>query len=302
MVAPTLLFCVGAQKAGTSWLYRFLRAHPECALRQPKELHYWDKLEEGRENGFRTLYSGERDRLRRALRRRPWLRLTAGGREMRARLRDLEAWLAVRFDAPGGAHRDYLDFVFAAAGPEHKLVGDITPAYSLLDEERFAEMVRLTDDVRIIYLLREPVERAWSGIRMMAGMELGQGADADQVAKRARTMFRAFVWGRHKHASARSDYARTLTALARAVPRDRLLVVFYEDLFRPETMRRITDFLGIAPRPAAYDRVANRGRPIPLDPKLRTRARTFLAEQYAFVDRWFNGQVPPSWSGQNLEA
>ncbi|MDB5657806.1 MAG: hypothetical protein JWS10_421 [Cypionkella sp.] len=30
---PTLLFCVGATKAGTSWLYDHLFAHPECHFR-----------------------------------------------------------------------------------------------------------------------------------------------------------------------------------------------------------------------------------------------------------------------------
>lgn len=302
MADPTLLFCVGAQKAGTSWLYRYLREHPDCATRFPKELHYWDKLEEGAENGFRDRYAGQMDSLRKLLSRRPWLLLTAKGRESRQKLRDMDAWLKVRFDQPGGAHRDYLDFVFAAARPGDKVVADITPAYGLLDEARFAEMFRLTDDVRVIYILREPVERTWSGVRMMARMEAGHGGDPDRIAARATAMFRGFLRGKHQHASIRSDYARTLTALSRAVPEDRLLVLFYEELFRPETVRRITDFLGIAPRPAEYGRVVNSGQPIPLDPKLRARARKFLADQYAFVDRWFNGRIPARWSDPSLEA
>ena len=36
---PTFLFCVGATKAGTSWLYEHLYAHPECRFRTIKELH-----------------------------------------------------------------------------------------------------------------------------------------------------------------------------------------------------------------------------------------------------------------------
>ena len=115
-------------------------------------------------------------------------------------------------------------------------------------------------------------------------------------------MFLAFLRGQHRHANLRSDYARTLTALSRVVPSDRLMVVFYEEMFQPETVRNITDFLGIAPHPADFEEVANPGLPLPLDPKLRARARKFLAEQYAFVDRWFNGQVPPRWSGPSLEA
>ena len=39
---PTILFCVGATKAGTSWLYTYLLDHPECHVRSVKELHYFD--------------------------------------------------------------------------------------------------------------------------------------------------------------------------------------------------------------------------------------------------------------------
>lgn len=39
--SPTLLFCVGATKAGTSWLYSYFAGHPAFYLRSVKELHYF---------------------------------------------------------------------------------------------------------------------------------------------------------------------------------------------------------------------------------------------------------------------
>src|SRR5262245_22296484 len=36
--------CVGAQKAGTSWLYRQLEPHPDFWMPPVKELHYLDQL------------------------------------------------------------------------------------------------------------------------------------------------------------------------------------------------------------------------------------------------------------------
>ena len=36
--------CVGAQKAGTSWLYRQLELHPDFWMPPVKELHYLDNL------------------------------------------------------------------------------------------------------------------------------------------------------------------------------------------------------------------------------------------------------------------
>ena len=35
---PTVLFCVGAAKAGTSWFHSYLENHPDCHMRGIKEL------------------------------------------------------------------------------------------------------------------------------------------------------------------------------------------------------------------------------------------------------------------------
>jgi len=35
-------YCIGAQKAGTTWLHRMLKEHPQIYLPQVKEVHYWD--------------------------------------------------------------------------------------------------------------------------------------------------------------------------------------------------------------------------------------------------------------------
>ena len=44
----TVVFvCVGAAKAGTSWLHRQLTAHPECHFRAIKELHYFNAVDAG---------------------------------------------------------------------------------------------------------------------------------------------------------------------------------------------------------------------------------------------------------------
>ena len=35
-------FCIGAQKAGTTWLHEMLNRHPNLALPEQKEIHFWD--------------------------------------------------------------------------------------------------------------------------------------------------------------------------------------------------------------------------------------------------------------------
>ena len=45
MPDPTVVYGVGATKAGTSWLYRYLHDHPDCAMPAVKEAHYWDTFD-----------------------------------------------------------------------------------------------------------------------------------------------------------------------------------------------------------------------------------------------------------------
>ena len=55
-------------------------------------------------------------------------------------------------------------------GPKIQLVGDITPSYSMLDEQVFTEikegLERRGFCVKVVFLMREPLERVWSMVRI----------------------------------------------------------------------------------------------------------------------------------------
>ena len=44
MIAGPNFLCIGAQKAGTGWLYEQLRSHSDFWMPPLKELHYFDRL------------------------------------------------------------------------------------------------------------------------------------------------------------------------------------------------------------------------------------------------------------------
>jgi len=144
--------CIGAQKAGTTWLHETLNRHRDVWMPPVKEIHFFNAVcahEElvGVESGKRP--SGF-DRLGPLLRRPTWT--TA-------------RWL----------HRFYwklpnTEWYYSLFDPEltgSRRVGDITPAYSTLDERgvSFARRV-LRDGCKIVLVLRNPVERFWSSIKM----------------------------------------------------------------------------------------------------------------------------------------
>jgi hypothetical protein len=72
---------------------------------------------------------------------------------------------------------DWYGRIFAHARPD-QLCGEVTPEYGLLPPEGIEHVKRLNPRMKIIFLMRDPVERCWSHLRM-----LGQGReDFDYLA------------------------------------------------------------------------------------------------------------------------
>ena len=174
-----------------------------------------------------------------------------------------------------------------------RLIGDITPSYAMLPGDTFARMARLARNTRFVFLMRDPVERLWSNLRMAAKRAARAGGAIEDHAAR---LAEAFVSGANKGLEGRGDYARTIHALDQAVPKASVLYLFFETLFTSATVERLCAFLGISHVPAAFDEVVHRGKSMDLDPDLRARLRAHLDPQYQFVTARFPGQVPDKWA------
>lgn len=134
--------CVGAQKAGTSWLYWQLEAHPDFWMPPLKELHYLDQL----------------SRTKRIHRPR------CGDKRDASFIDNMQNLCG----------RSYLDLESYGRLFHHKracLSGDISPAYSTLNDEIIERVVDQFPELKVIFLARDPVERAWSQLSM--GVRLG---------------------------------------------------------------------------------------------------------------------------------
>lgn len=283
MAEATLMFCVGATKAGTGWLYEYLAAHPQCHFRSIKELHYFDAIENGKLDREIVKHEARQAVLSKKV-------LAAGGEgavEDIARLRDRTEWLDVL--RRGGDAEAYLAYLGGGRGSQ-RVIGDITPAYALLPQGRLKTMARLAAEVRFVYLLRDPVERLWSHVRMIAARREPSGElTRDRAARILRRTFR----GEESQIARRSDYARNISRLRRAVG-PRLKVAFYEDLFEGDAVARICEHLGIAYRQPPDSRVVHRGQGLDMTAEQRLAARDWLAPQYEFV-AGTEGRMPPAW-------
>jgi hypothetical protein len=222
---------IGAQKAATTWLEHCLRRHPEIWLPPRKELHYFDDQADGLRGG--RLVFGSSSAVRR-MRRELLPRIRSDIRFLnRKELHwDLSYFFGRRTDA-----------WYLALFPCHSrsVSGEITPAYSILDEAAVAHVHSLLPDVKLIFLMRDPIDRSWSQIRM-------------DLAKMSRKIcdlsLEEMITLAHSDTVAlRSDYHRTLRNWGRHYAADRFFIRFLEDI-RDEPQRLLQDlfdFLGVDP-------------------------------------------------------
>jgi len=272
---------IGAQKAATTWLDRCLRSHPSIWLPPLKELHYFDDRAVGPAPGGRPVLASRwvGRRLRRELR----ARLKAD-----ARFAD---WDGLRWDLRYffGRRSDEWYLSLFPRDPQ-SVSGEITPDYSILEEEGVARVHRILPEVKLIFLMRDPIDRAWSQIRMDVGRagrriddlsleELTALASSDRVARRG-------------------DYERTLRNWGRHYAEERFFIGFLEDVRdRPEALLEdLHRFLGVEPSPGVagtLPRPRVHAQPPAADPPLplaRDLARLNLAGLRAIEPR-FGGHV-----------
>lgn len=287
---PAIMICVGATKAGTSSLYRYLHDHPDCHMRSVKEIHYFDTVE----NEDYAFQFDVFARLRAALVRRQDVARQNGNRwkvaNLERQIKDVDEIVRILELGEDGVS-DYLFYLLDGIG-DKKLAGDITPGYGLLSEDRLRDMAHMAPDVRFVFLMRDPVERLWSHVRMQAKRQRRPGEEVAVKAKRI--MNRVVNRDLEKHIAPRGDYAGIIEKLKRAVPEDKLLVGFTEDLLTGEGLGTLCRFLGIAERPVEKDPHAHEGVKLELSDKQRHEAARFLAPQYAYVEKTF-GKLPAGW-------
>ena len=284
--APTYLFCVGATKAGTSWLYDHLAGHPECHFRSIKELHYFSMSTPAH---FDSALRAGRDEIS-ELKDQADLAGDAKSWHDR-RLTDLRDWQRVlrakAVDLP--AYRAFLN----EGRGDARLVGDITPAYALMSGEKLKSLAAVGADVRVIYLIRDPLARLWSHVRMIAARVAPQRFADEAQALMARILA-GDLSGEGKGIVARGDYAAILPKLARSFDPARLLVLFYEDMLTLPGIAKLSAFLGIAPGTADLGRRVHEGQSLALAPTMGNRARTYLKPQYDYVASQF-ADLPQAW-------
>lgn len=285
---PVLMFGIGAPKCGTTWMHRYLVAHPDCHFRSLKELHYFDTLNDLGFDWFLDLLEKRVANLETYSARQEGEERERSLREL-VDVRDYLQLINKRVDDRFG----YAQFLLDGKGAR-TLVGDITPAYARLPVRVLKEMAGMTERTRFVYLVREPVERLWSHVRMAVQHERVAPED---FARRAQEIFADELAGKldpRRPLIEYSDYAATITRMTEAIPPEKMLVMCYEHLMTRQGVRQLCKFLDIRHVEGDLGKAVNEGRSSSLPEELRAEARRVLKPQYEFAAKYFRN-LPENW-------
>ena len=170
---------IGAQKAGTTWLFEMLVRHPDIRFTDRKEVHYWN--------------NPEREPLER----------------YRAKFQGPEAF------------------------------GDITPAYQCLPVTTIREIRAAFPEVRLVFAIRNPIDRAWSSAKMAlqrAQMQLVEASDPWFIDH-----FRS------AGSRSRGDYETAIRNWRSVFPSEQLAIHRFEELERApnDLLVRVARHIGV---------------------------------------------------------
>ncbi|GAB3200123.1 hypothetical protein GCM10027261_31430 [Geodermatophilus arenarius] len=200
----------GAPKAGTTALHAALATHPGLYLSPVKEPKYY---------------------------------LTDGGPPPRSGQR-----------GPGDAHSarewvwrraDYLRLFDGA--PPGTVRGESTPFY-LYDRAAHRRLAADVPGVRVVAIVRDPVDRAWSNWVHLRADGLEPEADFATAVEREESRAAA-GWAPFWHYRGLGRYGEQLRDLYSVLPREQVLLLRYRQLVDSprETLDRVSAFLGVEP-------------------------------------------------------
>ena len=220
MTEKTFILCVGAQKAGTTWLYNYLKEALNVDTGFSKEYHIWDAINVKECENFRVSLIKVRSRgslLRWAMQTFPYF------------------------------YFDYLEKILRSDGIN--ITADITPSYSSLSSDVFKkineEFKRRGIDVKVVFLMRDPVERCWSAVRMNRRHGWANGGVRLDVSEEE-ALIQYFDT---RHARIRGSYDKTIIELEQVFDESQVYFGFYETLIESEEIASISSFLGVESRP-----------------------------------------------------
>ncbi len=168
--------------------------------------------------------------------------------------------------------------------PDARPCGEATPIYCYWPNS-LERIAAYNPAMKLILVLRDPVQRAWSGWRM----EYARGTETHPFAwcirEGRQRLFDADPWGHHREFSyvERGFYGEQVERVYGLFPRDQILVLTSDGLRRdPATaLDAVRVFLGLSPAPTPAPREIHVGQKVAYPSELTDEDVAWLRTLYA---------------------
>jgi hypothetical protein len=197
-----LFICIGAQKSATSWLHKVLSS--DGRLKMPhfiKEVHYFSWVSK-----TDNLINKWRDRWKKELINSP------------------DTCKLLNLATSELNNNWYVDFMELESGKICAV--DITPEYAAMRVEGFNCIKDVADKFKLLFVLRDPVDRSWSAI---LHWYKNQHTIEDLKSKSVAGLLRL---AKSNLVNCRSDYLSTLKTLNEAKVSHLNKIMFYDELLK----------------------------------------------------------------------
>ncbi|BAF72678.1 sulfotransferase domain-containing protein [Sulfurovum sp. NBC37-1] len=232
--------CIGAHKSGTSWLDDNLKRHPDVWTPLYKELHFFDELEFGR-------------RINEDKKRKRWLSnylhhlstKVINGKTINRKNLD---WALNFVQTPNNKRNiKWYGELFIDSRHMYKKVGESTPAYALLSRATYKKIYNLNNNIKIIFIIRNPALRDWSSLRfdLMTYKKLSDNKNKIKTPDLDKDTIYNYL--SKKNVENRSNYLQTMKRVESIFPKENIKYLFFDQIESGpnELMEDICDFLDI---------------------------------------------------------
>ena len=285
------VLCIGAQKSGTSWLHQLLSRSRDTDMGFLKEY-----------KSLRRVGLSLREECARRARdikklRRLGFQYSMPSFKQFLQLNNREKQVLMSID--NCYYYDYFDDL-VSGGSGAFVTGDFSPHYCELTKKCLAytrnRLMSRGFKVKIIYLMRDPVERVFSQIRMIRRDGTRQEICACRSEGEAISKFYKLP-----KVACHTRYEYPLDAIQRAFPREDILIEFYEKLFSYGSYKRIESFLGIClPAPYFFERVNATFKAEFVSMSLKSRVAHEYVRTYSHIRKNFGEDIFALWPNSTL--
>lgn len=269
---------VGCQKGGTTWLHGQLDKHPNVNMGFTKEYHVFDALHV---EDMKYFARQKMNKLQKIYKESP-------------NQVPIKLLRHVSFHKNTNNYFIYFDKLWES-DEQTKIVGDITPSYSSLSIRTLKEIRNKLEKkgfkVKVIFLMRDPIERCWSMARMdIRDKSKSKKVDIDDIS-RLKTLYK------EETCALRTRYENTIRNLDYCFTADDIFYGLYETLFSQDTVTRLEEFLGIndfSPNLSQKYNITEKNE-INLDSELAIEIAKFYSDTYDICQDRFN--IKEHWAG-----